>query len=76
MITRDNIKNYIEAQGFDANVKIEGDQKTWKVTLKSSFEIPATIINVTDPIISACLARHILKMRRTFDIALVNLENI
>jgi len=73
MITRDEIKNYIEARGLDANVKIEGDQKTWKVTIKTSFEIPASAPGVLDPDIGSCLAKHLVRTRRVFDTISANI---
>ncbi len=37
---RTQIKALLESKGFDVNVRLEGDQMNYKVTLKSSFRVP------------------------------------
>jgi acid stress-induced BolA-like protein IbaG/YrbA len=44
-MTREEIKQLLTSKGFDVNVRLEGDQKNFKVTIKSSFLVPVENIN-------------------------------
>ncbi len=44
-MTREQIKKILEDKGLEVNVRLQGDQQAFKVTIKSSFTIPTENIS-------------------------------
>jgi hypothetical protein len=62
-MTREEIKQLLESKGLDVNVRLQGDQTHFKITLKKSFEV--AVKDISSKIILEITENRLRKLAQT-----------